>query len=285
MPIPVWVVSISSRIKGLAGKLAARETLLGAIIGAVAVLAAAVLPGLIRQDPPAAVAVSPPIVKVEIAGAVVPPPKEVTPVQELKEPEGDAFRLLRDISIFDLRAWKVVPAALKMQRISPVNYINYLHVKKVRAADTFIAHYSTSGSAIDLRCITHNARISQRQISDPVAPKSYAVEVDVRSVPLNREFMIVIEGTYWNSFQNLSEETAGTYVDPDGQQLEELALIVLLPESKPFKRTDRLTGDEKSNDIPYRGDESFYADREGRFIYWSIKEREVGRHYYVKWAW
>ena len=229
MPVPPWVAGISTSIKGLA----ARETLLGAIIGAVAVLAAAVLPGLIRQDPPPPIMASPPIVKVEIAG-VVPPPKEVTPVPQLKEPEGDAFRLLRDISIFDLRAWKVVPTALRAQRISPVNYINYLHVKKVRAADTFIAHYSTSGSAIDLRCITHNARITQKQISDPVAPKSYAVEVDVRSVPLNREFMIVIEGTYWNSFQNLTEETAGTYIDPDGRQLEELALIVYYRNRSPL---------------------------------------------------
>jgi hypothetical protein len=262
----------------------ARETLLGAIIGAAAVLAAAVLPALTGKNTPTAPP-PPQTIKVEIAGTIVPPPKDLTAVPELRKPEGDAFRLVRDVSIFDLRAWKMVPLNLSTQRVSPVNYINYLHVKKVRAADTFIAHYSTSGSAIDLRCITHNARITQKQMSDPVAPKSYAVEVDVRTVELNREFLIVIEGTYWNSFQNLKEETAATYIDPDGRDLEELALIILLPETKPFTRADRMTGDEHSKDQPYRGLDSFYADRDGRFIYWSIKERQIDRHYYVKWTW
>ncbi len=122
-------------------------------------------------------------------------------------------------------------------------------------------------------------------MSDPVATKSYSLEVDVRAVPLDREFMIVIEGTYWNSFQNLFKETAGTYIDPDGEHLEELALIVLFPESKPFKEYQRLTGDEDTENMPYRGEDSFYADTGRRFIYWSIKERQVGRHYVVEWTW
>ena len=284
MAIPSWLATGFVHAKTALVKLAARETLFGALIGAVAALLAAVIPIFISGRGGGGAPVPPTTIKVEVAGSVVPPPA-VTPVAKLKEPEGDAFRLLRDISIFDLRSWKIVPPTLRSERISPVNYINYLHVKKIRDADTFIAHYSTSGSAIDLRCITHNANITQKRISDPVANKSYAVEVDVSSVPLNREFMIVIEGTYWNSFQNAEEETAGTYIDPDGKELEELALIVLLPESKPATQPERFTGDDDSKDRPYRFDESFYADREGRFIYWSIKERQVGRHYYVKWRW
>ena len=264
--------------------LSARDAVFGAVIGAVAVVVAALIP-LFSRTPPTTVT-PPQNLTVVIPANVVPPPKNVSVVPTLKEAEGDAFRLLRDISIFDLRAWKAVPAPLlKTQRVSPVSYINYLHIKKIRQADTFIAHYSTSGVAIDLRCITHNARIFQKEMRSHAGNRSYSLEVDVKAVPLNHEFMIVIEGTYWNSFQNIAKESAGTYIDPDGATLEELALIVLFPESKPFKDYQRMTGEDGADDVPYRGEDSFYADIGRRFIYWSIKERQVGRHYTVEWTW
>ncbi len=107
----------------------------GAVIGAVAVILAALIPLFSKTPAPptTTTAAPPPNVTVVLPANVVPPPKNLTVVPELNEPEGDAFRLLRDISIFDLRAWKPVPPALmKTQRVSPVSYINYLHVKKVR---------------------------------------------------------------------------------------------------------------------------------------------------------
>src|SRR5688572_13773845 len=205
---------------------------------------------------------------------VVPPPQDLKTVPKLGESGGQGIETLRDISIFDLRAWRQVPESEKNNRYSPVNYINYLHIKKTRPANVYRAHYATSGIAIDLRCITHQANILLQ--ATPIehsgtSMKEYAVEINVENVPVDQEFLIVIEGTYWNSFQNLQQESASTYTDQEIDQLQELAVIVLLPESKPFKNYRLWNNPENSNNKEvYREQSKFYPDQHGRFLYWSI---------------
>jgi hypothetical protein len=223
------------------------------------------------------------------AVTVVPPNAGVKKVPELSEVSDEGFQTLRDISVFDLRGWKQVPPSETNTRVSPANYINYLHVKKTRAAKTYRAHYATSGSGIDLRCITHTADVLQESEPKEHAGgkvKEYEVAVNVEDVPLDKEFLIVIEGTYWNSFQSLAEESASTYTDKDIGQLDELALFILLPENKPFKGY-RLWSENTngSNRGEYRGENKVYADRDGRFLYWTISERKPDHHYQVTWTW
>jgi len=223
-----------------------------------------------------------------VSTAVVPPNPNVRTVPKLNEESGEGFETLRDISVFDLRGWKQVGADSN-PRTSPANYINYLHVKKTRAVSIYRAHYATSGTAIDLRCITHEAQIllqaaptehSGQQV------KEYEVDVDISGVPIDQEFLIVIEGTYWNSFQNLLEETASTYTNNDIAQLDELSLFVLLPENKPFKGYKlwaQTSGGSARTE--YRDPNRVYADRDGHFIYWSILGRKPDHHYQLSWNW
>ena len=220
-----------------------------------------------------------------IRTTVVPPvtPKVVT---QLAESSGDEyFDLIKDISVFDLRSWKPTPPNEQQSRYSPVNYINYLHVRKKKQALKFVAHYATGGYAIDLRCITQESSIFQKASIAHEDGKAYSVEVDVEREPVGSEFLVVIEGTYWNGFSNPHEETASTYTDRDISKLGELALVVLFPDDKPFTFFELLTKRGSDHDRRDHDNSRQYADREKRFIYWSIRGREPETHYKIKWNW
>jgi hypothetical protein len=215
------------------------------------------------------------------------PPAHPTVVDKLPDESGDEFfDLIKDISVFDLRSWKPTPTEAKGSRYSPVNYINYLHVRKKQPAKTYVAHYATGGYAIDLRCITQQANVLQSVSSDHPGQKAYSIEVDIEREPVGSEFLIVVEGTYWNGFANELEESAETYTDRDISKLGELALVVLFPEVKPFSTFELLTKRSDSQEYkPYVDNSRFYADRNNQFIYWSVRGREPNSHYRMKWKW
>jgi hypothetical protein len=222
---------------------------------------------------------------------VVPPNTNVKSVDKLSEESDEGFQTLRDISIFDLRGWKQVSPSETNLRVSPANYINYLHVKKTKEAKVYRAHYATTGTLIDLRCITQESQVLQQ--ATPIEHvgqnvKEYEVDVNIENLEINKEFLIVIEGTYWNSFQDLIEESASTYTDKDIAQLDELSIFVLLPEHRPFKGLklwDHATGASESEKTEYRGKQNLYADKDGHFIYWSIIDRKPDHHYELTWTW
>jgi hypothetical protein len=227
-------------------------------------------------------------VKDNLKGTSVVPPTATVKTKELP-PEVDAgFMLLRDISVWDLRGWVTVPTERMMDRISPAHYLNYIHVKKVSAQAIYTVHYWTGGSAIDLRCITHNAKIYEKTSADIHSQPGheYAIEIDVTAAPLNEEFLIVIEGTYWNAFQ-MDKESAETYTDADIGALGELGLIVLFPLDKPFKEAPELNEIDSNTqqERKIRENTSFYADKKGQFLYWDVTSRRPNKHYKVSWSW
>lgn len=256
--------------------LAAKITAAGVVMAAVI----AAIPGTISALKP----------QQENKIVVVPPPENLKPVPKLNEETAASdVETLRDVSMWDLRGWKPVPKGSENQRISPANYINYLHVRKINAVNEYRAHFSTSGSAIDMRCITHPAKILL-SAGSPDHPgegnKEYEIDVDISKVPVNREFLIVIEATYWNGFQDDKHGATATYTDEDMKQMDELAMFVLMPENKPFKNVQRWDRPTKSpQKLPYQGDERLYQDNAGRFIYWSIANREADHHYQLAWDW
>jgi hypothetical protein len=221
------------------------------------------------------------------------PTVPITPTKDVPDlPEGGnpSFQLLKDISIFDLRGWNpITEQEKKAGRTSPVNYINYLHLIKTDPnAKVYRAHYSTSGYAIDIRCISHRTMeiLKSENSRDHPGELRYAVDIDVSEVDLNTEFLLVIEATYWNGFSNQKQDTASTYTDKDITKLGELALIVLFPEGKPFKQADRLVRESNSDFfVPYVKKDSFYPDPNRKFIYWSVLTRSPDHHYQLKWDW
>jgi hypothetical protein len=68
--------------------------------------------------------------------------------------------------------------------------------------------------------------------------------------------------------------------------MDELAIFILMPEGKPFHdplRWERIT--DQATRLQYDGNERFYTDKDGRFIYWSIQKRKPNRHYQLTWNW
>jgi len=217
------------------------------------------------------------------------PATDATPVAHLPESTpADNYSVLKDISIFDLRSWKETPDSLRnKRRFSPVNYINYMHIKKLKDINKFTAHYATSGFAIDMRCITHKASILREDKSGVHEGQTrYAVEVDISEVPLNDEFLIVVEATYWNSYNNLLTESSSTYTDNEIDGLKELSLIIFLPEGKPFKSYQlRRQVHEREEELYTHNIGTVYPDETKRFIYWSVGSITADTHYKIQWDW
>jgi hypothetical protein len=220
-----------------------------------------------------------------IKGYLVPEQKKET-VKRLPDETSGMYMLMKDISIFDLRGWKPVPADKINEKYSPANYINYLHIKKTKKLDTIVIHYATSGYDIDIRCITHNYKnyVEDTATSDHKGQKSFGIAIDVSDVPLDEEFLVVVEATYWNGFRNLTSENALTYTNQEITGLNELDLIVLMPYDKPVIQVDKSKG--KNGDFyPYISQEKFYVDKQKRFVYWSIKDIDPDTHYKLDWTW
>lgn len=218
----------------------------------------------------------------------VPPDPNIKIVSKIEEGADEGFSTLRDVSVFDLRGWKKISPNETNPRVSPVNYINYLHVKKTRETKTYRAHYATTGTEIDLRCMTHQSQTLKQEKPeehDGKKYREYEVAVNVEDIPVGKEFLIVIEATYWNSFQNLEEESVLTYTDSDIDQMEELALFVLLPEEKPIKSYNLWANPSGEEKAQFLGNSRIYKEENGRFFYWSITDRKPGYHYEITWNW
>jgi hypothetical protein len=220
-------------------------------------------------------------------GVPIVPRAETVRAAELPSGTNSDFELLRDMSVWDLRGWREVPENKRQERISPAHFLNYLHVKKRQSVATYTAHYATGGLAIDLRSITHSAKIYERAVpQDHKGEREYAVEVDVSGMATGAEFLIVIEATYWNGFQGAAGDDAATYADSDIGSLGELGMIVLFPENKRFSGMERIEIDDKTEaEAPYRSTDTFYPDHSGLFVYWDVKTRKPDTHYQLRWKW
>lgn len=206
-------------------------------------------------------------------------------------PNASNYTLLRGVTVFDLRAWKPFEGIdRKKKRTQPVYCIDYLTIIKTKECDKYVLHFATLGFGIDLRSITHKVEILKREVPvqhpDEEGWIEYQMEVDISSMPLNKEFLIILEGTYWNGFINNFSEYASTYTGDDVDNLKELALIIIFPTKKPFKTFELLVRGGNGKDDRYRGpSNSLYFDDNKQLIYWNIGEREKNRHYTIKWDW
>lgn len=222
------------------------------------------------------------------------PSKNVVPqvaassVQALpEETSGDQyFDLFKDISVFDLRSWRPTSKTEMQTRHSPANYTNYLNLRKKKDQAKYVARYSTSGYAIDMRSITHTGVLYTTTDTQHEGNKQYAIEVNVAAEPVGKDFLLVVEGTYWNGFANEAEESASTYTDSDITKLGELGLAILFPEGKPFTSFELLQRQKGWQDfVPLSEGSKFYADKSQLFIYWSITTRTPDTEYKVVWKW
>jgi hypothetical protein len=242
-------------------------------------------------------------VNVIVQGYPTVPPSPAEQVQTLpKETKmTDDFQTVRDLSVFDLRAWQPTPDKApdggRPERFSPAHYINYLVVRRLtetgsRRKVEYVAQYGTEGSAIDLRCLTHLADLKEKTSGlpkDKAKGKQYAISVDVTREPVGKDFLILVEATFWDGFQGQPLEEASTYTDGDTLATSEIALSVIFPAQKPFQDLQFFEGFETPDgglsESEYSGQSFPYREKEKRYVYWNITERKPKHFYTLRWNW
>jgi hypothetical protein len=207
-------------------------------------------------------------------------------VQQLPSPSpAGAVQALEDISLYDLRAWHRPDANATGRNGQPVGYVNVLRMKKRSDVSVAVAHYATSGTVIDLSCLTLECT-AQRVLKGVHNPNwtEYAVTADIHALPPESEFLWVVQGTYWDGFRSDTMESAETYVDYDGDPHTKLRLVVLFPPNKrativAAKRIDDKTDVRSNLPIPpaMTGPQTE--------VNWEIPNPVLGSHYALEWRW
>jgi hypothetical protein len=218
------------------------------------------------------------------------PPVQAQVVSRLDEPSYKDFRFLKDVSYLDLSNINVRPWYTYLPgwdrivghhtRIRPASLFNYMLVRKVGQADSIYIYYSTSG-LLDLRCITHPYHVLKSYDSDQNVGEIIA---DVRSVPVGSEFTLATDVTYWNAFSVADKEDYTTYTHNQADEPEEMSMIIVFPDAKPFKRIEveeTPPGSDTTREIeggfPGLGHQTFY---------WSYSKAAAGEWLYTtSWDW
>ena len=225
------------------------------------------------------------------------PPITVQRVQEserLPDENLESFRFLRDLSILDLRqsqqtTWsssaRAILSGQEKKKIKPAILRNIMVVRKTKPANSLILTYSTSGSLV-VRCLTHPALYQEKPVTqDGKTTDLWAVTVDVSAIPLNSDFEVVIEATYYNGFSDIAGSDFSTYANKQ-QQDEEVSLAILYPDSKPMKTISTAefppTGGAGAG---FSAAAREYRDPTGLSYYWTTTNNRAGYYYKFSWTW
>jgi hypothetical protein len=197
-------------------------------------------------------------------------------------------RTLEDLSLFDLRGWQKPDSGAKGRESRPAAFVNVLRMRKLDAdASLAVAHYATSGTVIDLSCLTFTCTAERAAKSDHTSSwTEYAVKAEIGAVPKGSEFMLVVHGTFWDGFRNDTLESAETYLDYDGDPDTSLRLAVLFPPAKPGRVISLESVEDTSGvrtAIPVVG--TLGADTARREVTWRIDHPQPGHHYVMQWRW
>jgi hypothetical protein len=217
------------------------------------------------------------------------PPDSVPVISTPSPPDENPqdFVLIKDISIFNLT--DVVPGGNTVpKKKNPAYFTDYILVKKKHKVDKYVFHFGTSGHSIDVRCLTHDAKVYVRTPGESHFDKSskeYVLEVNVSKVPIDSVFTILTQATYWDGFRNKKSENASTYTGPDLSQNTELSLIVVFPEKKPFKNFRLFT---EPNDAVIKKESislPVSKDNGNTRIAWNITDPSPDSHFEIQWDW
>jgi len=225
---------------------------------------------------------------------VTQPPPSVRDVQKLDEPNYSSFRFVRDVSILDLRSSLVAPwytnfPGLKKffgkQKIRPAILKNYMTLRKIQPVDKIHINYSTTGT-LDVKCLTNPAEYNKSKgTEDGKQVETWEVVVDVSSIPVNQEFELIIEATYWNAFSGESGDDYTTY-SHDQTEAEEISTVLLFPPEKPFKTVECQEYVGKSQDgRTCQGIFREYAGAQNRTYYRVISNGRGTVYFRFAWAW
>ena len=158
-------------------------------------------------------------------------------------------------------------------------------VRKVDTADFIHLNYATSGK-LDIRCPTHKASFRRSdRINGAKEIETWEVTADVSAFPVGQEFEIMVEATYWNAFAGSDGDDYTTY-GHDQHDEENISVIILFPEEKPFKTVTMTDyASEASNGTQVTGSTLNWWGPGNQTFYWSTVARQPDHFYKAAWSW
>jgi hypothetical protein len=221
--------------------------------------------------------------------------QKVQQAERLIEENVSSFQFVSDLSILDLRQsqetpWYVPIRALfskdAKQFIKPAILRNVMVVKRRTAAKDLVLTYSTSGTLV-LRCLSHAATYQEnKEPQDGKPTDTWAVIVDVSSEPMNKEFQVVVEATYYDAFSRPDQWSYSTYGNRQDED-EELSVLLVFPDKKPFSEIDvQEFPPNGGQGGPFSGlARSYPPTPDGKSYYWVTTNRRSDYHYTMRWRW
>jgi hypothetical protein len=220
---------------------------------------------------------------------IVPSPKDfqVLSVASLESPDYTNFEILKDTRVIDLRSRKKVPDNKAKEMFSPVTWVRYTLLKKKKQATTISFHFATTGTGLSPRSLTH--RYILKKLNEPTLlgggelKTQWEVEVDISEHGIEEEFMVITEATFWNAFTGEEKEWASIMSD---YTINELGMILLFPEDKPYKShvfKTQQKGEERIED--FHGTLNIFPSPSKQSLSWKIIKPKTNVNYRVHWEW
>lgn len=216
-----------------------------------------------------------------------PPSSKVSMVAKIEEPNYESFEIIKKVLFLDLRSRRKIPDDKLNERYSPVTLLTTFRVIKKTEKDTISFKYSTTGIGLSSRCLTHYAEWNKAEQADVHGDKilktSWELVVNVSKMPLNKEFDIVTEVTYWNGFRDEEGDWFSTFAT---KEIKGLSLMILFPLEKKFKSIKRYG--YKHGTIaksPFKGAEIWNESEDKSTLYWGIPDPIPDFAYQIDWKW
>jgi hypothetical protein len=208
--------------------------------------------------------------------------------EQVPTPNNSAFEVLEDFRVWDLRGWRPLPTAQSSPLVSAVTTVMRLRVRKVEPGNEYVQQWRTSGAEIFARCLSHpnSCRMYVQKAPAFVGQQQTKVRqcaVDLRDVPLQKEFDLQFAATYWNNLQTPEEQWLGVI---GYKQSFKISMLILFPEDRPFKNY-RLTvaPTVKGQENPFEGRKVLLKDEKLSYLFWEILEPQEGYVYRAHWEW
>ncbi len=203
------------------------------------------------------------------------------------------FELMDYSVMFDLRAREELnleesdPAdrdALKSPVVQTIRKV----IRNIDGADRYSFRSSTSGVDVFARSSTHEDRMkvfashTERQNSGLYLTKPRVIELNVSKDPKDRDFIIEITKTFWNSFQTEKQSWAGLYATVP---MHSISILALFPKDKPATKIEYFAHNQLKNRIDLPNEKQVIIGPHGSWVWWRIVEPIPGYGYAIDWEW
>ena len=194
-------------------------------------------------------------------------------------------------STFDLRKQVAVPLDDRQKKKLSV-VTNTQVFRLARAFPEQTSFIVTAGSTTTFDPLhsssTHKLQSYVNPDAMPVgtdSTKRWIAEFEVRDEPLFKEFELVYNGTFWNSFQGETDEWAETSAQ---FPIKRLILSVVFPESKPFTENSlefRHYPFGQNTPRDQYPSPTYVISEDKSTVTWTIPEPTMGYIYRMEWKW